>query len=353
MNNTTEHTETTAPDQVLDQAQEPDLVLGHTSADGTTVVGSRKGDGVLAALRGTGVQWRATRDGVLYIPRSRDKAPYRYRIEQAATALRELGFTVSVEIDGTPRDAAQVRADKHEQAERRAEALDGKAARLSAASSAARATVDRISERFAGGQPILVDHYSAPKAFRDRDRMHAKTRQAIDLDQQATTTAWRADAARTTAASLGNPITLARRMATVQTDLRGIDRELAGNVRRHLDGHGNEYMRTVTKPAEGAWRTQLLERQQHLQAELEHSRELYAEHVREGRAWGGTVADIKPGDLVKTHNDWGVVVKVNPTTIVVDTVHMAGLKRPHFEIQDHRPRPAGDDANATAGNTTT
>lgn len=333
-----EHGETTT---MATAEQDADLVLEHTSGDGTTLTGSHKGDGVLDALRGTGVYWRATRDGLLYIPRSRDKAPNRARINQAATALRALGLTVAVEIDAAPRDAARVRADRREAAEQRANGLDRKAATLNARATAVRTQADQLSQRFAGGQPHLPGHHSYAKSMRDAETIHNKNFQAIDLDKESARAANGADSARTTAASLNNPITLARRIDTLETELRGIARQLNGNTRRHLDGHGNEYMRTVTGPAKGTWRTQVLERQEHLQTELDHARELYAEHVRAGRAWGGNVSDIKPGDAVKTKNDWYEVVKVNRTTITVLAFGLE-LKRKHYEIQGHHPRTSAE-----------
>ncbi len=342
MNESTTNASTTAADQ------DADLVLEHTSAEGTTLVGSRKGDGVLEALRGTGVHWKAARDGFLYIPHSRDKAPHRSRINRAEQALRELGFTVSVTIDGTPRDAALVRADKHDNALQRAGHLDGKAERLAAQSTAKREQADRIAERFAGGQPILPGHHSEPKARRDQERIHTKTRQAIELDKEATTTAQRADAARYTAARLEHPVVLARRIEKLEADLRDIARKINGNIRNHRDGHGKVYMQSVTKPATGEWLTQLQERQAHVEAELAHARELYAEHVREGRAWGGSLADVRPGDAVKTGvqggAEWYRVLKVNKTTVTVLAYGME-LKRKRYEIQDHhRPAMAKPDA---------
>ncbi|WP_112273628.1 DUF3560 domain-containing protein [Lentzea terrae] len=313
-----------------------DLVLEHTSGEGTTLDGSRKGDGVQAALRGTGVYWKATRDGLLYIPHSRDKAPNRRRIDQAATALRALGFTVRVEIDATPRDAARVREDRLDAAQRRANGLDRKAGTLNAQATALRAQADQISHRFEGGQPHLPGHHSYAKSMRDAERMHTKNFQAMDLEKESARAASGADAARTTAASLDNPVTLARRIDTLQTELRGIARQMTGHVRNHYDGHGQVYMQSVTKPATGEWRTQLQERQQHLQTELDHARELYAEHVRAGSAWAGKVSDIKPGDAVKTGKDWFRVVKVNPTTITVLAFGQEP-KRKHFEIRDHKP----------------
>ncbi|MGI5507433.1 DUF3560 domain-containing protein [Lentzea sp. CA-135723] len=327
--------------------QEPDLVLEHTSSQGTTLEGSRRGDGVLAALRGTGVYWKPTRDGLLYIPHSRDKAPNRNRIDRAAQAVRELGFTVSVTIDATPRDAATVRADKHDDALQRAEHLDSKAARLSGHSTALRDRADQISQRFAGGQPILVGHHSAPKAMRDLEKIHTKNEQARELEKEAGVAAAQADAARHTAESLDNPVVLARRIDKLEADLRGIGRKISGNVRNHRDGHGTVYMQTVTKPAEGTWLTQLHERKTHAEAELAHARELYAEHVRAGRAWGGSLADIKPGDVVKTGvrggPEWYPVLKVNRSTVTVQAYGFT-LKRKHYEIQDHRSATATPNA---------
>ena len=61
------------------------------------------------------------------IPQSRDQLAKRWQIDQAAKALRAAGHEVTVEIDDTPRDMAEVKAD-------RADRLDARYDRLTSAS---------------------------------------------------------------------------------------------------------------------------------------------------------------------------------------------------------------------------
>ena len=68
------------------------------------------------------------------IAQSRDHLAKRWQIDAAAEALRQAGFEVTVEIDDTPRDVAEVKAD-------RAERLDGRYERLTAKARAERGGV--------------------------------------------------------------------------------------------------------------------------------------------------------------------------------------------------------------------
>jgi len=69
------------------------ITIRHTHADGTTVEGSRKGDGVYDILRQPPHRFRyfpSTR--TIGIQASRDKLPQQDRINAAAGALRAAGF---------------------------------------------------------------------------------------------------------------------------------------------------------------------------------------------------------------------------------------------------------------------
>ncbi|MFD5572985.1 hypothetical protein [Streptomyces cadmiisoli] len=75
------------------------LTITHTRAEGTLVSGSVVGDGVLELLQP--FRFRASPSIGIYLRGSRDRRADRYRINQAADALRTAGHRVTVEIDET------------------------------------------------------------------------------------------------------------------------------------------------------------------------------------------------------------------------------------------------------------
>ena len=89
-----------------------DIVIRHTHQDGTTVDGSSKGDGVWEALRPLG--WAYRRNPGIFIRGSRYKGADRWKINQAADAVRALGLSCAVVIEETmsfaEREAARVDA---------------------------------------------------------------------------------------------------------------------------------------------------------------------------------------------------------------------------------------------------
>ena len=149
------------------------ITITHTHADGTLVHGTSKGDGVYELIGPrTAARFRYFPSiRMIGIPQSRDHLAKRWQIDQAAKALRAAGHVVTVEIDDTPRDAGDVKADRAERLDNRYDRLSSKAERTAAEAAARHAEADRISERFAGGQPILAGHHSERGARRDHKRM--------------------------------------------------------------------------------------------------------------------------------------------------------------------------------------
>ncbi|MFF0430354.1 DUF3560 domain-containing protein [Streptomyces sp. NPDC004520] len=70
-----------------------------------------------------------------------------------------------------------------DQARRRAELARQTAARLGAHADTLRQRADGMYDRFAGGQPILLGHHSAPRALKDRARADNATRRSIEADR--------------------------------------------------------------------------------------------------------------------------------------------------------------------------
>src|SRR5690606_20164805 len=81
---------------------------------------------------------------------SRDQVADRWKIKAAEKALKAAGFEVTVEIDDTPRDRAQVLENKAERLEDRRAALALKASRHAGRAAAAHQRAEELSERFAG-----------------------------------------------------------------------------------------------------------------------------------------------------------------------------------------------------------
>ncbi len=76
------------------------LRITHDRESGTLITGSRQGDGAYEILRANG--WRYNRHIGICIQHSRDRADHA-KVDRSATALREAGFDVAIDIDDTAR----------------------------------------------------------------------------------------------------------------------------------------------------------------------------------------------------------------------------------------------------------
>ncbi|SDL75803.1 Methyltransferase small domain-containing protein [Nonomuraea maritima] len=303
------------------------ITIKHNHEDGTLVYGTVKGDGVLDIVK----KWEngrfayfpsMARQGLpcIGIRSSRDQVADRYRINQAAEALRAAGFDVTVEIDDEFRDRAQVLEDKADRLEDRRDALERKVERHAGAAASAHERASQLSERFAGGQPILVGHHSEPGARRDREKMHAAMRKSVDEDKAAHEVARRASAVGSQMRRSATPAVTARRIKTAEAELRKIQKALDGHERRHLDHAGEPYYIEVHKPATGDYRERLLARKAQLENQLQYDRAQLDAAVEAGQyvEWGKH--NVHVGDVVRY---WGLqprtVVKVNKVTVSVES----------------------------------
>mgnify|MGYP001561036504 CR=1 FL=1 len=91
---------------------------------------------------------------------------------------------------------------------------------------------DAISERFAGGQPILMGHHSQRRAEKDRDRMEGATRKAVKAAGLVNYWLYRAEGVEAHANYKSAPGVRARRIKTLLTDLRGLQGSLNNAARR-------------------------------------------------------------------------------------------------------------------------
>lgn len=163
------------------------LTITHTSADGTLLEGTSKGDGAWEAIKAAQASY--TIRGWKYFPsiraigvsHSRDRAPQMHLIERTADILREAGFDVTVSVDAAPRAMEEAEADRAERMESRAERLHTRAERLSTESDARLAAADAIAERRPFGQPILVGHHSERGARADQRRIESNMDKFCEL----------------------------------------------------------------------------------------------------------------------------------------------------------------------------
>ncbi|MEU1880900.1 DUF3560 domain-containing protein [Streptosporangium sp. NPDC020072] len=290
------------------------ITITHNHEDGTLVDGTVKGDGAWEILRKHGFHFFPSIK-TIGIRQSRDQVAKRWKINGAAEALRNAGFEVVVEIDDTPRDRARVLADQADRLDDRRDALAAKAARHAGHAAAAADRANQISERFAGGQPILIGHPSERGARRDQKRMDTAMRKSIEEDEAAQDAARRANAVGSQATYSARPRVTARRIKRLESDLRRVQRNLDGYTRRHLKHDGTPYYIEKHEPATGEYREQLLAQKEHIENQLAYDRQQLVAATDEGEfvEWGKH--NIHPGDRVWAWGYNGLALKTNPTTV--------------------------------------
>jgi predicted RNA methylase len=312
--------EETDADQV--SADDADLVIRHTHEDGTLVHGSVKGDGVYELIGPrTAARFRYFPSiKMIGIPQSRDHLAKRGQIDMARKALEAAGFKVRVEIDDTPRDVRQVKADRAGRLDDRYDRLTVKATRSAAEGEARRARADQIGERFAFGQPILVGHHSERSARADQKRIHQN-------DQAAGAAFAKAERAAAAASVVGDadayrelPAVIIRRIDRLEAELRKTMHDING-TRPANDWRGAYGL--DRQPATGAWLEQLEARRAFLEHQIAGDRAALAEHEANGYV-RLTRDTVHKGDRVFWGATWGdgiggaVVTRTNPKTVTLD-----------------------------------
>ena len=298
------------------------LTITHTHADGTLVHGTSKGDGVYELIGPrTAARFRYFPSiRMIGIPQSRDHLAKRWQIDQAAKVLRAAGHVVTVEIDDTPRDVGDVKADRAGRLDDRYDRLATKAERTAAESAARHAEADRISQRFAGGQPILVGHHSERSARRDHARMEANDRAAGELHRKAERAAAAASVVGSADAYRERPSVIRRRIDRLNAELRQTDHYIDG-TRPANDWRGAYgYDR---KPATGDYLEQLTARKTYLEHQIAGD-EAALEALKADGYVMLTREDLHKGDRVHWGATWGdgmqgaIVTRVNPKTVTLD-----------------------------------
>ncbi len=292
------------------------LEIIHTETEGTMIDGTSRGDGTADILKAQ--QWRWSRNlGSWYIPRSRDVAPKNARINATRDALAAAGFNVTVTIQAGVRDMAEAEADRAQRQADRVDALDAKVERKTAEEEAADRKAHDLANRYPLGQPILVGHHSERRHRRDIAKTQAASSAAVEAYRETQRAKAKADAARSTTDSRYNPGRIARRIHTLEADLRKAQRALDGatqSLRTSEDGT----LELGNFPATGDYRAEPEDAIERLTSQI-----TYWADVREAQEAAGTKlytrADIKPGYQVHVCGKWWTVKRVNPKSVSCET----------------------------------
>ncbi|HFA6985244.1 TPA: DUF3560 domain-containing protein [Neisseria gonorrhoeae] len=315
------------------------LTITHTPAEGTVIDGTAKGDGSAQALKAHGWRWGRTL-GAWYVPHSRDKTPKMHVVTPTADALEAAGFVVSVVLDLTEPDPAEVEERKAQRATDRAEALAAKAARKTAKAEQARDRAEAAHEALPPmGEPIKVGHHSEARHRRAHERAWSTMGQAIEADREAQEADARADAAARATQRRHNPVTVANRIKKIEAEVRKIERAMAGGPQWRKDEQGEGYHLEHVQPS-GPAREKLEAKHAARTADLEFWRGVRAEQIAAGEATNYGPETVAKGDAVKIRNLWRRVVRANAKSVSVETGHSWTDRAPWHEVQDHRPATA-------------
>lgn len=296
------------------------ITIKHTHEDGTLVYGTSKSDGTAAILKANRFRWFPSIK-LWGVAQSRDHLAKRWQIDAARKALEAAGFEVAVEIDDAPRDVTEVKADRADRLDARADRLTAKAERNAAEGEARRARADQISERFAGGQPILVGHHSERGARADQKRIEQNDRAAFAAFGKAERAAAAASVVGRADAYRELPPVIIRRIDKTEAELRQTMHHINGT--RPANDWRGAYYAPESKPASGEWLEQLQARKTFLEHQLAADRAALAEHEASGYI-RLTRETVHKGDRVHWGATWGdgiygaTVTRTNPKTVTLD-----------------------------------
>jgi predicted RNA methylase len=294
---------------------EADAIIRHTHEDGTLVYGTSKGDGTAGILKANRFRWFPSLK-LWGVPQSRDHLAKRWQISAAAGSLRKAGFKVRVEIDDTPRDVAEVKADRAGRLDDRYERLTAKAQRNAAECAARMVRADEIASA-RNGQPRLAGHHSARRWDADQKRIEQNDRAAQAAYGEAKRAAAAAAVVGTADAYRELPAVITRRIDRTEAELRQAVHYIEG-TRPANDWRGAYgYQR---EPASGEWLESLTARKAFLEHQLAADREALAEHEANGYM-RLTRESIHKGDVVTWSSRFGeeaTVTRTNPKTVTLD-----------------------------------
>jgi hypothetical protein len=280
------------------------ITISHNRTEGTLVHGTSKGDGTAEVLKVNGFRWFRSL-GCWGLTQSRDKAANRFRIDQAASALRAAGFEVAVEIDDDAPSAASFadrEAERYDRAEDRADRYGDRADKAAAAGAE---MWDRVREQRAQvpfGQPMMPDHHSYAADRNRRDRWARTERRATEEMDRGAYWAARAEAAERYRQHREDIPTTLRRIEQLEARQRRLQRHLTGDL---TDSDRARFIADL----------------QQVEGELDYWREHVAQAETEGvKVW--SKADFAKGDFVNFGHGWFEVTRVNAKSVTVPAMVM-------------------------------
>lgn len=304
------------------------IEIVHTAADGSLLLGTFRSDGSNEILKPLGWRWSRNLDA-WYLPKSRDQVPATPLLEETADRLRAAGHAVELAVDPTRRAPHEIETDRKERQEARAASLTSRAERAATEAELADDRARAISAHIPLGQPVLIDHHSAPRHLRDLariDRAHTKAADSRALSRELTR---RAGAAAEDTAGRYNPQTVARRIGALEIQLRKLDRTLTGYT---------NHLRDTFPPAEGTRKQRTEAEIAEVTEQLEYWRGIRDTQIRDGAATNYSRGDVAAGDQVQYRGGWHTVIRVNAKSVSIrsqvggswtDTI-------PYAEVTNHR-----------------
>lgn len=264
--------------------------ISHNYQDGTLLYGTTRDD----TRKGTPLRDLLTLHGWRWFPsaaawgkrNSRNKPANQFAINEMRAGLEQLGHTVTVDINNTVRDTADIEAEREARAEARAEHYQARAQRRAAQSAANYQAWRDHTDNIPLGQPLLAGHHSYNSDKRRRERAAAKIDKSIELAEQARYWQQRAETAANETARRNHPVTVANRIHKLEAELRS----------RHINDE---------------WRAKK-------EVDLAYWREVRAKQIADGLVQDLGPHNVKASDYVKDRRGWYEVVKVNKVSVTVN-----------------------------------
>lgn len=285
-----------------------DLVITHEPGEGTMIRGTSRGDGTAAILKKNGWKWSRNLRA-WYIPNSRDSRPNMRKINATSRDLMAEGHnSIGHDITNELEDALTRRAGKAQRLSDRADALEEKAKRKAAKAKQAWQRHEELSRQVPPyGEPIKVDHYSAPRHRRAIEKAWDSLGRSVQANKEAQEVHRRAGIARANALNRDkSPEYLRNRIEERKAAMRAAERDLMGT---NKDGR---------PPVTGEAREIALENYFDAIDEIDALRALLQEV--DPNALTETLENtdgIEVGDTVKIGKEQGTVLKVTPKTVTI------------------------------------
>lgn len=295
-----------------------EIDITHTHEDGTLAEGGAKGDGTGDILKRHGFRWFPSLR-CWGVRNSRDRAPRVLAIRAAERELTEAGHTVTVTLDNEVRDNETVNAARHDRLEDRRDALTEKGEKLTRQADALYAASNAMVEHIPLGQPVMPGR----RGQAHRNLLERSVNTAIRSARTAKEAAempGRVEASRRQEARREQPDVVARRVDKMETQLRKIDRTLAG-----LTAEGSPVLfehYTMN-------RAELITRIAGDKAFLEQERAA-------GRFGQYTRDNVPKGAQILVRGQWRTVVRANAKTVSVETGYSWTDKYGYEEIRGLR-----------------